>query len=152
MDIEASTSSQEECNLWYHHRRLRLTASNFGKVAKHRETTPVANLVKSLLYSRAINTNELRWGCTHEVDVQRAHQQFLKDHFQYFQLTNTGLIIDVENPCLAYSPDALVEIPGSQEQHSIAENKHPYSLAHADAGFPQTPPEAVKNNKHQGFI
>ena len=62
-------------------------------------------------------------------------------------MTNTGLIIDVENPCLACSPDALVDIPGSQEPHGIAEYKCPYSLPHADAGSPQTPLEAAKNNK-----
>ena len=148
-DIEVNTRGQAECNLWYHHRRLRLTASNFGKVAKRREKTPVANLVKSLLYSRASNTKELRWGRAYEVDAQNAYQQYLKGKrdCQDAELTNTGLVIDVENPCLACSPDALVKIPGTQEPHGIAEYKCPYSLAHADSGSPQTALEAARVNK-----
>ena len=146
-DIETKTRGQSECNLWYYHRRLRLTASNFGKVAKRRKKTPVANLVKSLLYTKAIDSKELRWGRTHEVDAQKEYQLYLKDQIgcDNAKLTNTGLFIDTENPCLACSPDALVEIPGAQDPLGVAEYKCPYSIAHANP--PKTALEAAGEKK-----
>ena len=145
--ITVNTLCQADCNLWYYHRRIRLTTSNFGKVAKRQKTTPVANLVKSLLYSKTRNTKELRWGCTHEVDAQNAYWQYLKDQSgcQDAEITNTGLIIDTKSPCLACSPDTLVNIPGAQEPLGIAECNCPYSLAHSNP--PQTAVEAARNNK-----
>ena len=126
---------------------IRLTASNFGKMAKHQKTTPVANLVKSLLYSKTRNTKKFRLGCTHELDAQKAYWQYLKDQSgcQDAEITNTGLIIDTKNPCLACSPDTLVNIPGAQEPLGIAECNCPYSLAHSNP--PQTAVEAARNNK-----
>ena len=52
--VEAHTRQQSEESLWFQQRRLRLTVSNFGKVAKRCDTTPVANLVKTLLYGEAV--------------------------------------------------------------------------------------------------
>ena len=48
---------------------------------------------------------------------------------QHAEVTNTGLVIDTDYPCLACSPDALVKISGAQEPLGIAEYKRPYSLA-----------------------
>ena len=55
--LRRQESIQEESDsahvLWYRHRCLCLTTSNFGKVEKQRLTTPVANLVQTCttLYS-----------------------------------------------------------------------------------------------------
>lgn len=49
--IQSSTSKQSSSGLWHSERRIRLTASNFGKVYRRRPSIPVKNLVKSLLYS-----------------------------------------------------------------------------------------------------
>ena len=71
-DIERNTRGQAEVGLWFYHRRLRITISNFGRIAKQRETTPVGSLVKSLLYSKHLETKEIRWGKTHEMDTKLA--------------------------------------------------------------------------------
>ena len=53
--IEAHTRQQSEGSLWFQQWRLRLPVSNFGKVAKRCDTTPVANFVKTLLYGKVFS-------------------------------------------------------------------------------------------------
>ena len=68
--VEAHTRQQSEDSLWFQQWRLRLTASNFGKVTKWRDITLVANLVKTLLYGKVFSTAATRWGLTHEEDAR----------------------------------------------------------------------------------
>ena len=48
--IERSTRGQGKNPVWMQERRERLTASNFGRVAKMRATTSCQNTVVSILY------------------------------------------------------------------------------------------------------
>lgn len=48
--LERNTADQLKCDEWRRERKLRLTASNFGKVAKLRNTTSRASTVKYILY------------------------------------------------------------------------------------------------------
>lgn len=48
--IERDTVGQQDNDQWHIQRKLRLTASNFGKVCKLRPTTSRANTVKYILY------------------------------------------------------------------------------------------------------
>ncbi len=63
--IERATQQQSDSPDWYRQCRLRVTASNFGKIARRRDSTPVGNLIKSLLYSKPVNAPSLRWGTQH---------------------------------------------------------------------------------------
>ena len=141
--IEEETREQSDSVLWYHHRSLRLTASNFGKVAKRRATTPVANLVKALLYSRRVETKALRWGHTHEDDARQAYLQSLRQSDGRAVVSTSGLVVDVTEPRLACSPDGLVHLPESDEPHGVLEVKCPYS--EAERGL--TPREAAQSLK-----
>ena len=49
--IRQETVKQSSSPRWHKERRVRLTASNFGKVAKRRPKTKCAPLVKRLLYT-----------------------------------------------------------------------------------------------------
>lgn len=77
--VEKETRRQADSNLWYHHNGQRLTASNFCSVAKRKATTPVANTVKTLLYSQHVEMKALRWGHTHEVMLDRHTYKFCKN-------------------------------------------------------------------------
>ena len=44
--IERAIQQQSDSPDWYRHRRLRLTASNFGRTACRQDSTPVANRIK----------------------------------------------------------------------------------------------------------
>ena len=141
-EIEKKTQGQAEVGLWFYHRRLRITASNFGRVAKRRETTPVAALVKSLLYTKNLETKEIRWGKTHEVDAKKAYIDYLKIQGDCdAEVTDSGFVVDIDEPCLGCSPDALVNIPSSSNPLGIAQFKCPYTAQS------QTPAEAATNSK-----
>ena len=127
--------------MWFHHRRLRITASNFGRIVKRRDTTPVACLVKSLLYSKNLETKAMRWGKTHEVDARSAYIQYLHSQgHHHATVTNSGLVLDLDEPCLGCSPDALVNIPGSMIPQGVAEFKCPFTAQS------QTPAELASSN------
>ena len=78
--IEADTREQAEVNLWYHHRRLQVTSSNFGKIAKRRTTTPVAAQVKNLLCAETLDTKAIRWGRMHEDNVRKVYIEHLAEN------------------------------------------------------------------------
>lgn len=141
-DIERQTQGQAEVGMWFHHRRPRLTASNFGTIAKRRDTTPVTSTVKYLLYNKNLETKAMRWGKTHEPDARSAYIQYLHSQgHHHAKVTNSGLVVDLDDPCLGCSPDALVTIPGAIIPQGIAEFKCPYT-----AQF-QTPAEAASSNQ-----
>jgi len=48
--LERRTVDQSSSDEWRRQRKMRLTASNFGKIAKLRATTSRANTVKYILY------------------------------------------------------------------------------------------------------
>ena len=69
----------------------------------------------------------------HEVDAKSAYI-YSRLHAE---VTDSGLVLDVDEPCLGSSPDALVNIPGSSIPQGIVEFKCPY-MAQS-----QTPAEAM---------
>ena len=126
--IERATQQQSDIPEWYRQRRLRITASNFGRIARRRDTTPVAKTIKSLLYSRPFDAPSLRWGRTHEDDVRKAYLHQMAVSGQHgLLLIQSGLVIDQKDPCLACSPDNLVVYPTGEV--GLVEYKCPYKAA-----------------------
>ena len=73
--IEEDTRQQSDdpTGMWANLRRCRLTASNFGKICKRRLTTPVASMVKTLLYqSSSLSAPSIRWGRENEENARKA--------------------------------------------------------------------------------
>ena len=128
--VEAHTRQQSEDSLWFQQRHLRLTASNFGKVAKRRDSTLVANLVKTLFYGKMFSTAATQWGLTHEEDTRAAYIQYLRQQgHSTITTSSSGLVIVLDEPCLACSPDSLVDIPELADLLGIYELKCPHTLA-----------------------
>jgi len=71
--IVMSTQQQTE-EEWYNLRRLRLTASNFGRIVKMRVTTDPVLLIRSILYSGKLVTDEIEYGKTHEKDARLQYE------------------------------------------------------------------------------
>lgn len=100
--IEIETREQNECQKWLHERKLRLTASNFGKVCKMRKNTSTKNIVYSMLYAPAPQAKSLQYGRVTEVIARKKAEEFIGESVQL-----CGLIIDSEIPYLAASPGIL---------------------------------------------
>ena len=124
--IERATREQFAEALWFEQRKCRLTASNFGTVARRRQTTPVGKFVKNLLYDTLREARPLQWGREHEPD---ARQAYLQTKGTNYLLTHSGLVIDAEHGWLACSPDDLVQDCSAEpeNQHGLVEYKCPYS-------------------------
>lgn len=124
--MEQMTRKQAASQLWYQQRRLRLTASSFGRVVKRRDKTPIANLVKNLLYQKSLDVASLRWGKTHEEDARQAYIVHMASHGRTVAVVECGLTIDADNPCLACSPDGRIT---SDSDTGLLEIKCPYKAA-----------------------
>ena len=86
------------------------------------------------------------------MDAEAKYCQILKEQgYHRGVITHSGLVIDLEEPCLACSPDDLVELPGYSQPFGLVEYKCPYSLAHGDSSSPQTA-EAAAIAKKKGFF
>ena len=120
--VEQQTREQadDQSGMWYEYRRSRLTASNFGVIAKRRSTTSSAPLVKQLLYSKHRCTPAIRWGQEHEEDARQSY----KNNSTTLTVTKSGL---ADNGWLGCSPDDLVMDTSSSDQLGIVEYKCPHS-------------------------
>lgn len=111
-------------------RKLRLTASMFGKVIKLKPKTSCLSTIKTLLYSTFKGSDSTRYGNENEPLAIKDAQSLLG-----LTITACGLFIDEDNPHLAASPDGLIG------QDGIIEIKCPSGAA------TMTPSEAIKNKK-----
>ena len=63
----------------------------------------------------------MRWGQSHDGEAGLAYLQFLQETDGSAAVSMSGLVVDVTEPCLACSPDGLVDVPGSTEPHGAVE-------------------------------
>ena len=124
--IERAIRDQAADALWFEQRKCRLTASNFGTIAR-RESTPVGKLVKNLLYDTIKGGKPLQWGREHEEDARQAYSQAKGDTTI---LTHSALVIYAEHGWLACIPDDLVQDSSvePENQQGLVEYKCPYIL------------------------
>ena len=77
---ETKDQGDDATGMWLHLRRSRITSSNFGVVCKRQASTPVANLVKNLLYrSSSTSSPSLRWGRENEDYARRSYIQEMQN-------------------------------------------------------------------------
>lgn len=96
--LEINTRDQSNSELWRSERRKRLTASNFGKVIKQRETTSVKNIICFLLYTTA-HSKAISHGKEYENDAKRKFEEMYGK-----KVDECGLFVDPRDSYLAASP------------------------------------------------
>ncbi|KAF0748505.1 YqaJ domain-containing protein [Aphis craccivora] len=113
--VEETTRHQTESENWRAERMIRLTASNFGRVCKMRRNTSCKNIVHSILYL-TFNNKSIQYGR----DMEDEAKTKFEEKFGY-KIKKCGLLIDVQIPYLAASPDGIIG------DTAIVEIKCPYA-------------------------
>ena len=131
LDIEMVTRGQSTLNgvttnLWLTERRKRITSSVMGTIAKHRTTTKVASLVKTLLYNYFRGNAATQYGHDQEAHTRDIYRQTKRTSSPGIWTQPSGLVIHPTHHWLAASPDDLVTDPSSPDPLGIAEYKNPY--------------------------
>ena len=126
IEVLTRNQSQGDCeiasNKWKAERRKRLTSSIIGQVARRRSTTKVAKLVKTLLYSSFTENTATNWGLSQE---QVTRKEYLKKKSQS-SVQPSGLVISLQFPWIAASPDGLVTDPSLENPPGLVEYNNPY--------------------------
>lgn len=113
--IEQETRDKSSSELWYQHRRNRITASNAGKIAKLNDHKPNTSTVKTLLGHYKITGPAKRWleyGKQHEKDARHAYELKFPE---YGRVKECGLVISQMDGIFGASPDGLVGDDGLLE-------------------------------------
>ena len=126
--IEQNTKDQGDSDLWMAERRKRITASVVGGIAKMQKKTKRSTRVKNMLYSRFKGGEATRYGSLRE---EAACQQYISHQQQHghsnLKTVKTGLVVLLDNPWLAASPDNKVHDPSATPPYGLAEYKNPHS-------------------------
>lgn len=102
-NIEKRTILQSESGEWLELRRNMLTASNFGKIIKRKQTNTCKNLVKNLLYKPNIDhVLSINHGKKYE-KIALEQLSIIKN----IKIENCGLFIDEKYPFLGATPDGV---------------------------------------------
>jgi len=112
--IERDTRGQGRNPEWTRERKERLTASNFGRVAKMRSTTSCQNTVISILYPDKLdNIEAIKYGKDNEKKAIEDLNRFLAE--EVLCVEECGLFVSTEKGYLAASPDGIVGKDGLVE-------------------------------------
>lgn len=109
-ELERQTVGQHNNPLWRERRLDRVTASIFGQVVKRRDHTPCHNLVKSVLFKKDLNSEEVAFGRLNE---KTAIERYAHDSGNIVE--DCGIFVSQDYPFLGASPDGLVGEDGLVE-------------------------------------
>lgn len=115
--IERDTVLQSGCALWFEMRKMRVTASYFGRILNVRSSSSYKNIANAILYG-SFRSKYTDYGTANE---SNAIGQMMTQ--QKVEIVKCGLFIHKKYPCLAASPDGLIDHNG------MVEIKCPWSAA-----------------------
>ncbi|KAK3749612.1 hypothetical protein QZH41_003225 [Actinostola sp. cb2023] len=126
--LHNSTVQQALSAEWHRQRRLRLTASNFGRVLA-RKRLPSDSFMNSLFVSKDLsNVQSVNHGKQNESLARTiyCHKMQKKEH-RLFTVYESGLVVNPLHPFLAATPDGKVFDPTERNSFGLIEIKCPYT-------------------------
>ena len=127
-EIERETRDQYASDSWERERRMRITASRVGTLAKKKKTTKRSKKVEEMLYNKFRGSQATRYGTLMEDTSRIEYQTYQNERGHTPRTIRTGLVISSENPWLAASPDDQVHDMESSLSWGLAEYKNPFSV------------------------
>ena len=136
--IERNTREQCHSSLWHSVRRYKITASSFGAVLSHKESTPPDKLVLRILQPKNFTSPATSYGIAMEPVAVKAYVTYQESHAHAnIPVTQCGFHISRTAPFLGASPDGAVYDPSTVAQpFGFLEVKCPFTardLTLADA-------------------
>lgn len=113
--------------IWHEERRKRITSSNVGQIAKRKKNTKVNSTIKMLLYSKFRGNKATDWGLLQEDISRLKYLEVKKLNSPGFSVSKSGLVVSLEHPWLAASPDGVVYDPNFDPPQGLVEFKNPYT-------------------------
>ena len=109
-------------------REKRITASRVGSIAKMNKTTKKSKKVEEILYNTFRGNEATRYGKEMEEKSRQEYEshQLVNGHHG-LKTQPAGLVISVETPWLAASPDNRVLDPSVHPTTGLVEYKNPFS-------------------------
>lgn len=98
-DLQINTVSQAQEPTWFEEHKLRLTASNFGKVL-HRKKEPTEPFLKSIFEAKDLsNVASIRHGKQNEKVVRSLYARKMQKHLdKNFTAYDSGLVVNPTHP------------------------------------------------------
>jgi len=130
-DIQQATMKHhrdhQSLGIWCEERRLRVTSSNVGLIVRHRDTTPVTPLVHQLVQSNFRGNKATTWGINQEEGSKIQYLAYIQQHSPNITVNSEcGLVVSLDHPWLAATPDGFVHDPCESPPHGLVEFKNPH--------------------------
>ena len=108
--LEQSTKLQAQSNLWFEHRKGRLTASKFARISRARIDSSRSLLKSVMQYNPPVTSRvpALKWGVDHENVARQQYIDMMSHQHNTFECHPAGLMVCIEHSHLGASPDGLV--------------------------------------------
>ena len=126
-NTEQETREQSGNDLWIRERTKRITASRVGGILKMKKTTKRSRKVEEILYTKFKGNQATLYGTNMEDTARREYVTYRNQNGHVGLVTHrVGLVISIDNPWLASSPDDKVYDPTATQTLGVAEYKNPY--------------------------
>lgn len=122
LNLSVLTIQQSNSSEWFQQRTLRITASNGHKLKGHRFN--VEKVVTDLLNPKITQNAAMMYGKKNEDVALKEYKQLLNPSFE---IVKVGVIINLQQPWLSCSPDAILVYGKEAWQKQLVEIKCPYT-------------------------
>lgn len=122
--IEKETRLQSGCAEWFHQRKVRVTATMCKDIVC-RKKSGFDSLVKRKLQDGFVGNAATRYGQEHEAAALAEYVEFRHQSGNQIFVEASGLVVSIDFPFLACSPDGIVSVSTSTDK-GLVEIKCPH--------------------------
>ena len=123
--LEQKTQDQADCEEWKRERKLRFTASNFGKIVRRQRNHD--KFVKDLLAQKEFTSAAVDHGKKYEPVALKEYEKYMRKMGKPVKVIKSGLFVSPKISILGCSPDVKVVDLSCKDNFGIGEVKCPSS-------------------------